>query len=67
MLDLLIYILIGSIAGLVMGAIGVGGGAIIIVSLIFLAHLPQKMAQCTNLLLIIITEKDLSMLKPLLL
>jgi uncharacterized membrane protein YfcA len=52
MSDLLIYILIGSIAGLVMGTIGVGGGAIIIVSLIFLAHLPQKMAQGTTLLIV---------------
>ncbi len=52
MLDLLIYILIGSIAGLVMGTIGVGGGAIIIVSLLYLAHFPQKLAQGTTLLIV---------------
>lgn len=50
--DLLIYILIGSIAGLVMGTIGVGGGAIIIVSLLFWVHLPQKTAQGTTLLIV---------------
>lgn len=50
--DLLIYILIGAIAGLVMGTTGVGGGAIIIVSLLFLAHLPQKVAQGTTLLVV---------------
>jgi len=52
MSDLLIYILIGSIAGLVMGTIGVGGGAIIIVSLLYVAHFPQKLAQGTTLLIV---------------
>ncbi len=52
MLDLLIYILIGSIAGLVMGTIGVGGGAIIIVSLLYIAHFSQKLAQGTTLLIV---------------
>jgi len=52
MSDLLTYILIGSIAGVVMGTIGVGGGAIIIVSLLFLAHFPQKLAQGTTLLIV---------------
>jgi len=50
--DLLTYILIGSIAGLVMGTIGVGGGAIIIFSLLYGAHFPQKLAQGTTLLIV---------------
>jgi len=52
MADLLTYILIGSIAGLVMGTIGIGGGAIIIVSLLFVSHFPQKLAQGTTLLIV---------------
>lgn len=52
MSDLLTYILIGLIAGLVMGTIGVGGGAIIIVSLLYVAHFPQKLAQGTTLLIV---------------
>ncbi len=52
MADLLTYILIGSIAGIVMGTIGVGGGAIIIFSLLYVAHFPQKLAQGTTLLIV---------------
>jgi len=52
MVDILIYISIGSVAGLVMGTIGVGGGAIIIVSLLYIAHFPQKLAQGTTLLIV---------------
>ena len=52
MQDLLKYIVIGSIAGMVMGTIGIGGGAIIIVSLLYLAHFPQKLAQGTTLLVV---------------
>jgi len=52
MTDLLTYILIGSIAGMVMGTIGVGGGAIIIFSLLYVAHFPQKVAQGTTLLIV---------------
>jgi len=52
MVGLLTYILIGSIAGIVMGAIGIGGGAIIIVSLLYVAHFPQKLAQGTTLLIV---------------
>ena len=44
--------LIGAIAGLVMGAVGVGGGAIIIFCLSFLARFPQKLAQGTTLLIV---------------
>ena len=52
MYDLLIYILIGSVAGIIMGTIGIGGGAIIIVSLLYVAHFPQKLAQGTTLLIV---------------
>ncbi|MFO7891049.1 MAG: TSUP family transporter [bacterium] len=52
MTNVLIYIAIGLIAGLVMGMVGVGGGAIIIFALLFMAHLPQKMAQGTTLLIV---------------
>ena len=50
--EILIFITIGALAGLVMGIVGVGGGAIIIFSLLFLAHFPQKMAQGTTLLIV---------------
>ncbi len=52
MTGLFIYILIGSIAGMVMGTIGIGGGAIIIVSLLYVAHFSQKLAQGTTLLIV---------------
>ena len=47
-----LLILIGAIAGLVMGALGVGGGAIIIFCLSVIAHLPQKVAQGTTLFIV---------------
>ncbi len=51
-MDWLIFIVIGAIAGLVMGALGVGGGAIIIFGLLYFAQFAQKMAQGTTLLVI---------------
>lgn len=51
-MDSLIYILIGAFAGLIMGTVGVGGGAIIIFSLLFVAHFPQKLAQGTTLFIV---------------
>jgi len=47
-----LLILIGAIAGLVMGAIGVGGGAIIIFCLSVIAGFPQKIAQGTTLFIV---------------
>ncbi|MFO7974898.1 MAG: TSUP family transporter [Candidatus Hydrogenedentota bacterium] len=47
-----ILILIGALAGLVMGAVGVGGGAIIIFCLAVLAKFPQKIAQGTTLFIV---------------
>ena len=48
----LTYAFIGMVAGLIMGMVGVGGGAVIIVSLLLVAHLPQKVAQGTTLLVV---------------
>ncbi len=45
-------ILIGAIAGLVMGTVGVGGGALIIFGLSVVADFPQKIAQGTTLLIV---------------
>ena len=50
--DMIGLILIGSIAGLVMGTVGVGGGAIIIFSLSVLGGFPQKLAQGTTLFIV---------------
>ena len=49
---MLIFILIGAVAGIVMGSVGVGGGAIIIFCLSAFAKFPQKMAQGTTLLIV---------------
>jgi len=45
-------VLIGSLAGLVMGTVGVGGGAVIIFSLSVFANFPQKIAQGTTLFIV---------------
>ncbi|MEN8162756.1 MAG: TSUP family transporter [Acidobacteriota bacterium] len=45
-------ILIGAIAGLVMGTVGVGGGALIIFGLSVVTDFPQKIAQGTTLLIV---------------
>jgi len=45
-------ILIGSLAGLVMGTVGVGGGALIIFCLSVFAKFPQKLAQGTTLFIV---------------
>jgi uncharacterized membrane protein YfcA len=50
--ETLTFVLIGIISGLLMGMVGVGGGAIIIISLLYWAHLPQKVAQGTTLLIV---------------
>ncbi len=46
------FVLIGSLAGLVMGTVGVGGGALIIFSLSVFANFPQKLAQGTTLFIV---------------
>ena len=45
-------VLIGSFAGLIMGTVGVGGGAVIIFSLSVFANFPQKIAQGTTLFIV---------------
>lgn len=49
---MLVLALIGSLAGLVMGTVGVGGGALIIFSLSVFANFPQKLAQGTTLFIV---------------
>ncbi len=51
-MSVLVFILIGAAAGLVMGMVGIGGGAIVIFSLLTVAHFPQKVAQGTTLLIV---------------
>jgi uncharacterized membrane protein YfcA len=46
------FIMIGAVAGIVMGMVGVGGGAIIIFSLLNIAGFTQKMAQGTTLMIV---------------
>ncbi len=48
----MLYLFIGALAGLIMGTVGVGGGAIIISALLLVAKFPQKIAQGTTLLVI---------------
>ena len=48
----LLFVVIGAVAGLIMGTVGVGGGAIIISALLLVAKFPQKVAQGTTLLVI---------------
>ncbi|MCW8858485.1 MAG: sulfite exporter TauE/SafE family protein [Deltaproteobacteria bacterium] len=45
-------VIIGSLAGLVMGTVGVGGGALIIFCLSIFAKFPQKLAQGTTLFIV---------------
>ena len=49
---MILLFLIGAIAGLVMGTVGVGGGAIIIFCLSSLSKFPQKVAQGTTLFIV---------------
>ncbi len=51
-MEIIVAIIIGCAAGLTMGLVGVGGGAIIIFSLLHFLHLPQKMAQGTTLFIV---------------
>jgi uncharacterized membrane protein YfcA len=48
----MLYLFIGALAGLIIGTVGVGGGAIIISALLLVAKFPQKIAQGTTLLVI---------------
>ena len=50
MLNIIILILIGSIAGILSGLFGIGGGIVIIPALMFLKGFPQLKAQGTSLI-----------------
>lgn len=51
-MEIVLAAFIGCVAGLIMGTIGVGGGAIIIFSLLQILHFPQKLAQGTTLFVV---------------
>jgi len=53
MIDIVLYILLGLLAGIISGLIGIGGGIIIIPALIFLFGLTQHQAQGTTLALMV--------------
>jgi uncharacterized membrane protein YfcA len=51
--DILLYLLIGLIAGVLSGLIGIGGGVIIVPILIFLFGFTQQQAQGTTLAMLV--------------
>jgi uncharacterized membrane protein YfcA len=53
MINILLYILLGLIAGILSGLIGIGGGVIIVPALVFLFGLTQQQAQGTTLALLV--------------
>ncbi|HZY30088.1 MAG TPA: sulfite exporter TauE/SafE family protein [Candidatus Methylomirabilis sp.] len=53
MMDIMLYLLVGLVAGVFSGLIGVGGGIIIVPALIFLFGMSQHHAQGTTLALLV--------------
>jgi uncharacterized membrane protein YfcA len=53
MTDILLYLLLGLVAGVLSGLIGIGGGIIIVPALVFLFGLSQQQAQGTTLALLV--------------
>jgi uncharacterized membrane protein YfcA len=53
MTDILLYLLLGLVAGIISGLIGIGGGTIIVPALVFLFGLSQHKAQGTTLTLLV--------------
>jgi uncharacterized protein len=53
MTNIIFYVLLGLIAGVLIGLIGVGGGVIIVPALIFLSGFSQHRAQGTTLALLV--------------
>ncbi|MDE1890059.1 MAG: sulfite exporter TauE/SafE family protein [Planctomycetota bacterium] len=53
MMNIFLYLLLGLVAGILSGLIGVGGGVIIIPALVFLFGLSQHQAQGTTLALMV--------------
>jgi uncharacterized protein len=51
--EVLLFILLGLIAGALAGVLGIGGGIIIVPALVYLFSFSQKMAQGTTLALLI--------------
>lgn len=49
----LLYLLLGGVAGALSGLIGIGGGVFIVPALVFLFGLPQHQAQGTTLALLV--------------
>ena len=55
-LDVVIGAVIGLIAGIASGLAGIGGGVIMVPSMVFLLDFPQHLAQGTSLLAIVFTS-----------
>ncbi len=53
MMDTLLYLILGLVAGTLSGLIGIGGGTIIVPALVFLFGLSQHQAQGTTLALLV--------------
>jgi len=53
MINCILYLLLGLIAGIISGLIGIGGGIIIVPALIYLFGLTQHQAQGTTLSLLV--------------
>ena len=53
MINILLYLLLGLVAGTLSGLIGIGGGVIIVPALVFLFGLSQHQAQGTTLALLV--------------
>ena len=53
MINIMLYIVLGLVAGIFSGLIGIGGGVIIVPALIFLFGLSQHQAQGTTLALLV--------------
>jgi uncharacterized membrane protein YfcA len=53
MTSILLYLLLGFVAGIFSGLIGIGGGTIIVPALVFLFGLSQHQAQGTTLALLV--------------
>ena len=51
--EILILIIIGLSAGMIAGALGVGGAIIIVPALVYFFHMPQHMAQGTSLAILL--------------
>jgi uncharacterized membrane protein YfcA len=62
-MQLILVLLIGLMAGIVSGALGVGGGIIIVPSLVFLLGFSQHMAQGTSLAILLLPTGILAVIQ----